>query len=232
VLAEEARELLDRLRRAREELREAQARLRAKKVEPEALREAERAIARVAGQVAIGGVFEPLLASPDEEPRDPVRALDLRKGTRVWVPRLRAEAEVVEVMGEQVRVAAGPLKLLVVAAELRAVSRPQPPPSRPAGRAGSRLERHEPADPAPIQTRDNTCDLRGLRVDDAVTMATSFLDRALTEGRSAVFLLHGHGTGALREALRRELSSSRYVARFRGGESDQGGDGVTVVWLA
>jgi DNA mismatch repair protein MutS2 len=232
VLGEEARELLDRLRRAREELREAQARLRAKKVEPEALREAERAIARVAGQVAIGGVFEPLVASPDEEPRDPVRALDLRKGTRVWVPRLRAEAEVVEVMGEQVRVAAGPLKLVVVAAELRAVPRPEPPPSRPASRAGSRLERREPVDPAPIQTRDNTCDLRGLRVDDAVTMATSFLDRALTEGRSAVFLLHGHGTGALREALRRELSSSRYVARFRGGESDQGGDGVTVVWLA
>jgi DNA mismatch repair protein MutS2 len=232
VLADEARELLDRLRRAREELREAQARLRAKKVEPEALREAERAIARVAGQVAIGGVLEPLLASPDEEPRDPVRAPDLRKGTRVWVPRLRAEAEVVEVMGDQVRVAAGPLKLVVVATELRAVPRPEAPPSRPVSRAASRLERLVPADQAPIQTRDNTCDLRGLRVDDAVAMATSFLDRALTEGRPAVFLLHGHGTGALREALRRELSSSRYVARFRGGESDQGGDGVTVVWLA
>ena len=231
VLADEARELLDRLRRAREELRAAQARLRAKKVEPEALREAERAIARVAGQVAIGGALEPLIASPDDEPRDPVRGPDLRKGARVWVPRLRAEAEVVEVMGDQVRVAAGPLKLVVVATELRAASRPEPAPARPAARSsGTRLE--APVDPAPIQTRDNTCDLRGLRVDDAVAMATSFLDRALTEGRPAVFLLHGHGTGALREALRRELSSSRYVARFRAGDSDQGGDGVTVVWLA
>ena len=43
ALGEEARELMDRLRRAREDLREAQARLRAKKVEPESLREAERA---------------------------------------------------------------------------------------------------------------------------------------------------------------------------------------------
>jgi DNA mismatch repair protein MutS2 len=232
VLADEARELLDRLHRAREELRGAQARLRAKKIEPEALREAERAIARVAGQVAIGGVLEPLLAAPDEAQRESVRAPDLRKGTRVWVPRLRAEADVVEVMGEQVRVAAGPLKLVVAATELRAVAKQEPPPSRPATRASSRLERVAPVDAAPIQTRDNTSDLRGLRVDDAVAMATSFLDRALTEGLSVVFLLHGHGTGALRESLRKELSSSRYVARFRAGEPDQGGDGVTVVWLA
>jgi DNA mismatch repair protein MutS2 len=47
-----------------------------------------------------------------------------------------------------------------------------------------------------------------------------------------VFLLHGHGTGALREALREELGRTQYVARFRAAERDQGGDGVTVVWLA
>jgi DNA mismatch repair protein MutS2 len=46
-----------------------------------------------------------------------------------------------------------------------------------------------------------------------------------------VFLLHGHGTGALRDAIRKELARSPYVARFRGGDPDQGGEGVTVVWL-
>ena len=231
VLADEARELMDRLRGAREELRSAQARLRAKKIEPESLREAERSIARVAGQVAIGGALEVLTASSDDTPRELVRAPDLRRGSRVWVPRLRAEAEVVEVLGDQVRVAAGPLKLVVAATELRAAARPEPAPSRPAVRASA--GRLEPvAEQAPIQTRDNTCDLRGLRAEDAVSMALSFLDRALTEGQPVVFLLHGHGTGALREAVRRELSSSRYVARFRGGDPDQGGDGVTLVWLA
>ena len=238
VLADEARELVDRLRRAREELRAAQARLRAKKIEPESLREAERAIERVAGQVAIGGALEPLVTTTEEAPRDLVRAGDLRRGARVWVPRLRAEAEVVEVLGDQVRVAAGPLKLVVGAAELRAAARAEPAPARPALRSShARVERkhdeaHPPQPPGPpIQTRDNTCDLRGLRVDDAVAMATSFLDRALTENLPVIFLLHGHGTGALREALRKELSRSTYVARFRGGESQEGGDGVTVVWL-
>jgi DNA mismatch repair protein MutS2 len=236
ALGEEARELMDRLRRAREDLREAQARLRAKKIDPEALREAERAVERVAGQVAIGGGLESLVVNVGEVERAPVRAPELRRGAKVWVQRLRAEAEVVEVLaGDQVRVAAGPMKLTVAVSDLRAAAQPEAP-SRPAlralsGRAGARAEPAAPEE-ALIQTRDNTCDLRGLRVDDAVAMATTFLDRALGEGQRAVFLLHGHGTGALREALREELGRTPYVARFRAADRDQGGDGVTVAWLA
>ncbi len=118
MLGDEARELMDRLRRARDDLREAQARLRAKKNEPEALREAERSIERVSGEVAMGGPLERLVAPPAEGPSETVRASELKKGMRVWVPRLRAEAEVVDVSGEQVRVAAGPLKLSIAASEL------------------------------------------------------------------------------------------------------------------
>jgi DNA mismatch repair protein MutS2 len=232
ALGEEARELMDRLRRAREDLRGAQARLRAKKIEPEALREAERAVERVAAEVAIGGALESLVVNAREVERAPVRTTDLRRGSRVWVQRLRAEADVIEVLGgEQVRVAAGALKLTVAVSDLRAVVHPDAP-SRPALRSLSgRAPAPAPAEEALIQTRDNTCDLRGLRVDDAVAMATTVLDRALGAGQRAVFLLHGHGTGALREAIREELGRTRYVTRFRSAEGDQGGDGVTVVWL-
>ena len=55
TLSDEAAELLDRLRRAREELRAAQARLRSKKIDAAGLREAERALDRVSGEVAVGG---------------------------------------------------------------------------------------------------------------------------------------------------------------------------------
>jgi DNA mismatch repair protein MutS2 len=228
MLSEEARELMERLRRAREELRAAQARLRAKKVEPEALRESERAIERVAGEVAIGGALEP---GKDivEGPRERVKAAELRKGSRVWVPRLRAAAEVVEVMaGDQVRVAAGPLKLTVPAGELRVASHPEAVVPAPRSSSHSAAV----ADEAPLPTRDTTCDLRGLRVEDAVAMATSFLDRALGDGLRVVFLLHGHGTGALRDAIRKELARSTYVAKLSAAAADRGGEGVTVVWLA
>ena len=60
----------------------------------------------------------------------------------------------------------------------------------------------------------------------------SFLDRALNEGLRVCFIVHGHGTGALRDAVRKELQASPYVRYFRPGGQGEGGDGVTVAWLA
>jgi DNA mismatch repair protein MutS2 len=154
------------------------------------------------------------------------------------VQRLRAEAEVVEVLANgAVRVAAGALKLTVSSTDLRAVVReaaPVKPSARGIAPSGGRpsvlTSGSAPALP-PIQVKSNTCDLRGLRVEDGVSMATTFLDRALNEGQDVVFLLHGHGTGALREAIRGELERLPCVTRFRGEDPDRGGEGVTVVWL-
>jgi len=225
-LSREGQELLAKLQRAKEDVRAAQARLRAAKKDEAAVREAERALDRVAGEVAIGGALEPLVARVDEAPRAAVRASELKKGARVWVPRLRAEAEIVEVAGESVRVAAGPLKLTVSANELRAAVVEEAPPKRASKRdVADSLE-------VPIQTSDNSVDLRGLRTDDALSLATTFLDRSLNAGRKVAYLIHGHGTGALREAIRAELKRSPYVAQYRAGEAGEGGDGVTVVWLA
>ena len=237
TVSREAEALLASVRRAREELRAAQAKLRFKKPDEKDLREASRALERVASEVAIGGALEPLVLPADrtEVVRERVEAADLKKGSRVWVPKLRAEAEVIEVAGTHVRVAAGALKLSVAMDELRAAADPVRD-ATPVSRAPSHARRpagapqREPLE-APFATTDNTCDLRGLRADDAVSLATTFLDRSLNAGRKVAFLVHGHGTGALREAIRKELRESRYVSYFRPGTQDEGGDGVTVAWL-
>ena len=228
ILSEDARALMARLRRAGEELRDLRARLRVPKIEHAELKEAERTLERVAREFAIGGALESLALPEDSAQREALRGADLRKGLRVWVQRLRAEGEVVEVLGsDQVRVAAGPLKLTVSVGELRKAKQADAPPVRPPV-----AEVAPVFDPAPIPTSDNTCDLRGLRVDDAIALATTFLDRALGDGKRCVFLLHGGGTGALRDALRKELARSPYVARFAGAEADRGGERMTAVWLA
>jgi DNA mismatch repair protein MutS2 len=81
------------------------------------------------------------------------------------------------------------------------------------------------------RTIDTTLDVRGQRVDDAVAQVDRFVDEGLLAGRDAVFIVHGHGTGALRSAIRSHLGGHRGIATFRPGEQNEGGDGVTVAFL-
>jgi DNA mismatch repair protein MutS2 len=87
------------------------------------------------------------------------------------------------------------------------------------------------ADRAGGQTTANTLDLRGQRADEALGELEAFLDRTALEGADTVFVIHGHGTGALRKVVREYLATSPYVERFRPGGKGEGGDGVSVVSL-
>jgi DNA mismatch repair protein MutS2 len=82
-----------------------------------------------------------------------------------------------------------------------------------------------------LQSRANTLDLRGQRADEALNEVEAFLDRTALEGADTVYIIHGHGTGALRKVVREYLATSPYVGRFRAGGAGEGGDGVSVVSL-
>jgi len=84
---------------------------------------------------------------------------------------------------------------------------------------------------ANARTMDTTLDVRGNRVDEAVAQVDRFVDESLMAGRDAIFVVHGHGTGALRQAIRSHLQSHKAIERFRSGEQNEGGDGVTVAFL-
>lgn len=75
----------------------------------------------------------------------------------------------------------------------------------------------------------NTLDLRGLKVEDALDDLENYLDKASLANLACVTVIHGHGTGALKSAVREFLSTSPYVAKFRPGEDAEGGDGVSVI---
>ncbi len=77
-----------------------------------------------------------------------------------------------------------------------------------------------------------TLDLRGLRVEDAVQELDKYLDDATLAGLAQVTVIHGKGTGALRQAVRDHLSSHPEVAAFRLGGDSEGGSGATIVELA
>jgi DNA mismatch repair protein MutS2 len=79
---------------------------------------------------------------------------------------------------------------------------------------------------APVELR-----LIGRRVEPALDELDRYLDQALLSAREEVRVVHGHGTGALREAVREHLRGHPAVASFRPGEPGEGGDGATVVAL-
>lgn len=234
-ITREGEALMQSIRRAREDLRSAQARLRGNRGDAAELRQAERAIDAVAKKVAVGGELEPN-ARDDASSMRPLAAEQARVGARIYVPRLRSEASVVETLaGGRVRVAVGPLKLIARIDELRSPEAPAKAPERNAGPRSRRTEAHlleaDAEAATPLSTPDNTVDLRGLRADDAVSLAEQFLDRSLGAGRSVAFFLHGHGTGAVRAAVRAMLANSAYVTKSRPGDSSEGGDAMTVAWM-
>lgn len=75
----------------------------------------------------------------------------------------------------------------------------------------------------------NTLDLRGERVEEALDDLENYLDKASLANLTPVYIIHGHGTGALKSAVRDFVSSSPYVGKYRVGEDAEGGDGVCVI---
>jgi DNA mismatch repair protein MutS2 len=86
--------------------------------------------------------------------------------------------------------------------------------------------------PRPGRTRvASSLDLRGARVDEALDLLDRYLDDALHAGAGQVTIVHGHGSGAMRDAVRAMLSGHQAVRDWRPGERGEGGDGATVVSL-
>ena len=81
------------------------------------------------------------------------------------------------------------------------------------------------------RTAKMECNLLGLTVDEALSEVDSFIDRAILNGQTVVYLIHGNGTGALRTAIHKHLRGNRMVKSFRLGRYGEGESGVTVVEL-
>ena len=174
-------------------------------------------------------------------------AQTLKLGARVRVPALGADGTVAKVPDERGRLKVNVGKVTVdihVSELLDSSPVPVAPPAvrrpeirRALARAEALRGRSEPATAAvtedslgwAVQSPTNTLDLRGRRADDVRDAVESFLDRASLEDRSPVFIIHGHGTGALKKLVREYLAASTYVRRWAVGGKGQGGDGVTVV---
>ncbi len=120
-------------------------------------------------------------------------------------------------------------KLLTCRAEdLAAAATEAPAGKRKRYRPSARAASGEPQAPAAV----SELKLIGQRVEPALEALDRFLDRALLASLPAVRIVHGHGSGRLRKAVRKHLRGHPAVASQRPGRANEGGDGATVVELA
>ncbi len=183
----------------------------------------------------------------------------LKPGQKVKILSLRAEGEVVEGpdANGQVLIQAGMLRTRVSRNDVRSLSnrqskqrskrrsssttqpkhsssttQPKRPSASPRKQASSSVVSDESThDFSVIPSSENNCDLRGMRVEQALDAVEAFLDKAMRQERLAVLLIHGHGTGVLRSVVRDYCRQSPYIERFRPGDKSEGGNGVTAVLL-
>lgn len=87
--------------------------------------------------------------------------------------------------------------------------------------------------PAPFSPSPGAeLDLRGQRAEDSVEALEHYLESAYLAGMPYVRIIHGKGTGRLRQVVREELARSEFVTHYESGGESEGGDGVTVAHIA
>ncbi len=159
-------------------------------------------------------------------------------GATVRVKGQTVVGRVLEVQGKHAVIAIGDLKSTLPLSKLETVSRNR---LRSAERASSRLAQHalqnagaSPSQDAVRQRKlhfKHDIDVRGMRGDEALQAVTYFIDDAIMVSAGTVRILHGTGTGVLRQLIRQYLSTVSGIRSFRDEHVQLGGAGITVVEL-
>lgn len=150
---------------------------------------------------------------------------EIRVGSTVTVDGSKEVGEVVEIKRDKASIRMGSILMMVPLSRLHLSMK----------KATEIVKRK----PALIEKYDDErrlnfssqLDCRGMRVDEALQSLTYFIDDAVRFAYSPIRILHGTGTGALRESIRQQLSTMSVVKHFKDEHLDLGGPGITVVDL-
>jgi DNA mismatch repair protein MutS2 len=229
------KDLLEDIAATREEVRRLIADLqKAQSAQPanEAMRRANQAADKL-GKIEKAESEKVARAEPEAAGKKKLSGVHV--GAWVHVPKLGRDGEVAAIDGKDAQVVVGNMRVRVPVKSLRA----------PAGRrpAKSKIKSTPPRSAARVEERAGPegekrselveeIDLRGHTVDESIDRLDAFLDYHYGQPTTLVRIVHGLGTGALRDGIRDYLRRSGYVREMRPGERKEGGDGVTFARLA
>ncbi len=137
-------------------------------------------------------------------------------GAKVRVPEYNDTAIIQELRGKDAVIQMGAIRITLPQHKLEALNQPK---EKPKGGVSMKAKIAE------------ELNLRGLTIEESVILVDDYLEEAKATGTSPVRLLHGKGTGVLRQAIREALKRDRRVDNFHDAVPYDGGHGVTVVYL-
>lgn len=151
-------------------------------------------------------------------------------GSAVKLDGEGSAGRVLEIRGKQATVLFGNLKTTVSVDRLKPTAAD---PDKAIAKASSFISRESSDETRRRQLAfKQDIDVRGMRTDEAVQAVTYFIDDAIQFNARRVRILHGTGTGALRQYIRNYLSTVNGVVSVRDEDVRLGGAGITVVDLA
>ncbi len=153
-------------------------------------------------------------------------------GERIRIPRLNQTGEVLSINEdtEQLVVRFGIMKMTVGLAEIESLSG-QKAEVKPKAKATKKkpLAATQNKSKVMVRTSKNTLDIRGQRVNNAEIEVDNAISRAIESGM--LWIIHGKGTGRLRDGVHQYLKSHPQVEKFELASQKEGGSGVTLVYL-
>ncbi|ERJ92835.1 MutS2 family protein [Selenomonas sp. oral taxon 892 str. F0426] len=154
---------------------------------------------------------------------DPVRPNSIQVGDIVYIKSLAQEGTVLAVQDNELTIQVGGLRTIVKMNACTFVGRKKHKKSTKV-HVGTSISRKS----AEIRPQ---IDVRGMTVLEAEDVIGKFIDDAVFTGLSKILVIHGKGTGALRQGLQKYLKQHRYVLSFSFADISEGGTGATVVEL-
>lgn len=170
-----------------------------------------------------------------QEYEDYVLPRELKVGDSVFCKNIGAKGTVTSDMDKKgtYEVTAGIMKLRVAKEDLilSEETKAQPKNNKRRQVHGSSVNKYSSFDERVNTQVNNTCDLRGMTVEEALSETEKFIDTAVLNGIGELTVIHGKGTGALRKAVGDYLKTCPAVDSYRLGVYGEGENGVTIVTL-
>lgn len=166
----------------------------------------------------------------------PAARQPLRLGEKVRLRSLKMQGVVTSLGENEIEVQLGALRVRARLADVQRTDEedeqvPVPAAAQPSPFAAARAASiASPANLSPSPGME--LDLRGQRAEDALDALDRYLEAAYMAGLPFVRIIHGKGTGRLRQVVRELLKGSPHVKKWEAGQDNEGGDGVTVAKLA